>query len=85
LGAISKFVIYIPNQDASWELVPNVIYIPNQDATWELEPNGFAKRLRGIIAVMPKVVTADRDVPMQWLEHAGKLFCVGNVPHRPFM
>ena len=40
---------------------------------------------RGIIAVMPKFVTADRDVSIQSLEHAGKLFCVGIVPQRLFM
>jgi hypothetical protein len=34
---------------------------------------------------MPEIVTADRDVPMQWLEHAGKLFCLGIVPHSAFM
>jgi len=38
-----------------------------------------------IIAVMSKTVTADRNVPMQWLEHAGKLFFAGIVPHRAFM
>jgi hypothetical protein len=35
--------------------------------------------------VMSKIVTAHKDVPMQWLEHTGKLFHVGTVPHRAFM
>jgi hypothetical protein len=39
----------------------------------------------GIVAVMQKIVTVDRDVTNQWLEHAWKLLCVRIVPHRAFM
>ena len=38
----------------------------------------------GIIAVTQSIVSAERDVPIQRLQHAGKLYFVGIVAPRAF-